>query len=305
MKKSKVIIALSAFLVSLNFFGQQDPQYTQYMYNMHIINPAYAGSKETLSIGVLGRIQWVNIEGAPKTYTLSAHAPFGKNVGLGISVIADKIGPVKEQNIYADFSYTLKTSEEGNLAFGLKGGFTLHNLDALSLTTIDPETQSNLDLQNKTLPNIGAGVFYYTHKFYAGLSLPNILETKHFENKNGIIEASENAHYFLTGGYVFDLSENLKFKPSTMVKATSGTPLSVDLSANFLLNDKLELGASYRLGDAISALINFSVTKDFRVGYAYDYTTSNLGNFNSGSHEVFLLWDLDFSRDNVVSPRFF
>lgn len=305
MKKSSLLIVLGALFLSLNSYGQQDPQYTQYMYNMNIVNPAYAGSKETLSIGVLGRVQWVNIEGAPKTYTLSAHAPFGKNVGLGLSVIADNIGPVKEQNIYADFSYTLKTSEEAKLAFGLKAGFTLHNLDALSLTTINPETQSNLDLQNKTLPNIGAGVFYYTDRFYAGLSLPNILETKHFENKNGITEASENAHYFLTSGYVFDLSENLKFKPSTMVKASPGSPLSVDLSANFLLNDKLELGASYRLDDAISGLISFSVTKDFRIGYAYDYTTSNLGDFNAGSHEVFLLWDLDFSRDNVVSPRFF
>ncbi len=305
MKKITSILILGFLLVSIKSFGQQDPQYTQYMYNMNVLNPAYAGSKDVISIGVLGRLQWVNIEGAPKTFTLSAHAPVGKKVGLGISVISDEIGPVKEQNLYVDFSYTIKTSEEGNLAFGLKGGFTFHNLDALALTTIDPTEPLLLELQNRTMPNIGAGMFYYTEKFYAGLSLPNILESRHFEKGNGVFEASEKAHYFLTSGYVFDISEKLKLKPSALAKIAPGTPLSLDLSANLLFNEKIEFGLSYRLDDSISGLVNFGVTKDFRIGYAYDYTTSNLGDFNSGSHEVFLLWDLDFSRDKVVSPRFF
>lgn len=305
MKKFKLILMLIIVFISIDSFSQQDPEYTQYMYNMNVLNPAYAGSKGTLSLGLLGRVQWVNIDGAPKTLTLSAHAPIDKNVGLGISIIADKIGPVKEQNVYADFSYTIKTSEEGKLAFGLKGGFTFHNLDALSLTTIDPDDPSSLDLINKTFPNFGAGAFYYTDNYYVGLSLPNILESKHFEKDNGVYKASEKAHYFLTGGYVFKLSENVKFKPSTMAKIAAGTPLSIDLSANFLINERVELGVSYRLDDSISGLVNFSVTNDFKIGYAYDYTTSNLGDFNSGSHEVFLLWDLDLSRDNVVSPRFF
>jgi type IX secretion system PorP/SprF family membrane protein len=272
---------------------------------MNVLNPAYAGSKGTLSIGVLGRTQWVGIDGAPKTFTLAAHAPFGEKVGLGFSAIVDEIGPVKEQNLFADFSYTIRTSDVGKLAFGIKAGFTFHNLNEASLIAIDPNDPSIIDFDDRTFPNFGAGAFYYTNQFYVGLSLPNILETKHFDRNNGITKASEKAHFFLTSGYVFDVSESLKFKPSVMAKAAGGAPLSVDISANFLLNEKLELGASYRLDDSISGLISFLVTNDFRLGYAYDYTTSNLGDFNSGSHEVFLLWDIDLSRDNVVSPRFF
>ena len=305
MKKFTLFLALITLLLSINSYAQQDPQYTQYMYNMNVLNPAYAGSKGTLSIGLLGRTQWVGIDGAPKTFTLSAHAPFGEKVGLGLSAIVDKIGPVKEQNVFADFSYTIKTSEEGKLAFGIKTGFTFHNLNEASLIAIDPNDPSVLDFDNRTLFNFGAGAFYYTDKFYVGFSLPNVLETKHFERNHGVTKASEKAHYFLTSGYVFDASENLKFKPSVMVKAAGGAPLSIDLSANFLLNEKFEFGASYRLDDSISGLVSFLVTQDFRLGYAYDYTTSNLGDFNSGSHEVVLLWDVDLSRDKVISPRFF
>jgi len=305
MKRIKLFLVLSLVLLSINFYGQQDPQYTQYMYNMNVLNPAYAGSKQTLSIGVLGRTQWTGIDGAPKTLTFSAHAPVGEKLGLGISVIADKIGPLKEQNLFADFSYTINTSEEGKLAFGLKAGFTFHNLDALALTSIDPNDPTHLDFDNRVLPNFGAGAFYYTNKFYVGLSLPNVLETKHFEKSNSVTSASEKMHYFLTGGYVFDASENLKFKPSVMLKAAPGVPLSVDVSTNFLINERFELGASYRLDDSIGGLASFLVTDDLRIGYAYDYTTTNLGDLNSGSHEVFFSWDVDLSRDNVISPRFF
>jgi len=305
MKRIKLFLVLSLVLLSINFYGQQDPQYTQYMYNINVLNPAYAGSKQTLSIGVLGRTQWTGIDGAPKTLTFSAHAPVGEKLGLGVSIISDKIGPLKEQNLFADFSYTINTSEEGKLAFGLKAGFTFHNLDALALTSIDPNDPTYLDFDNRVLPNFGAGAFYYTNKFYVGLSLPNVLETKHFEKSNSVTSASEKMHYFLTSGYVFDASENLKFKPSVMLKAAPGIPLSVDVSANFLINEKFELGASYRLDDSIGGLASFLVTNDLRIGYAYDYTTTNLGDLNSGSHEVFLLWDVDLSRDNVISPRFF
>jgi len=170
----------------------------------------------------------------------------------------------------------------------------------------DPNDDLFRDNINDVYPNFGAGVFYYTDKFYAGLSAPNLLETVHFDKESGVIaKASEKMHYFVTTGYVFDLSETLKFKPSVMAKAVSGSPLSMDLSANFLMNDRLELGASYRFGDSVSGLVNFGVTPDLRIGYAYDYTTTNLGNYNSGTHEMFLLWDIDFSKKNLKSPRFF
>ena len=167
----------------------------------------------------------------------------------------------------------------------------------------DPLFSENL---NQTHPNFGAGAFYYTDNFYVGLSMPNMLETRHFEKKNGIItNASEKMHYFLTSGYVFDISDDLKLKPSVMLKAVSGAPLSIDLSVNALVYDTLELGLSWREGDSVSAMINFLISTNLRLGYAYDYTLTNLGDLNSGSHEVFLLYNVDLSRGSLKSPRFF
>lgn len=306
MKKVKLLFLLVAFITASLSYGQQDAQYTQYMYNMNVLNPAYAGSQGTLSIGLLGRTQWVGIDGAPSTMTAVIHAPVGRNVGLGFSAIADKIGPVKEQNIYADFSYTIETSDEGRLAFGVKGGFTSQNIDFFKLSTNqanDPLISDNL---NEIYPNFGAGAFYYTDKFYVGLSMPNMLETRHFKRGNGIISsASEKMHYFLTSGYVFDISDDLKLKPSTMLKAVSGAPLSIDLSANALFYNFFELGLAWRVDDSISGMMNFLVSPNLRVGYAYDYTLSNLGDYNTGSHEVFMLYDIDLSKRNLKSPRFF
>jgi len=310
MKRIILVMALLLSCFAVEMRAQQDPQYTQYMYNMNIVNPAYAGSRGTLSIGLLGRTQWVGISDAPKTATLSIHAPVGKNLAAGFSAIADTYGPVNEQNIYVDLSYTITTSEEGRFAFGLKGGITLFDVGLLS-DIIPPQTVPGVDRLfqddiNEIFPNFGAGVYYYTDKFYAGLSAPNLLETKHLEKQSGTItRASEKMHYFFTSGYVFDLSETLKLKPSFMAKAVSGAPLSLDVTANMLFNDRLELGLNYRLDDSIGGLVNFGVTPDLRIGYAYDYTTSNLGNFNSGTHEMFLLWDIDFSKKNLKSPRFF
>ncbi|MFK5958264.1 MAG: type IX secretion system membrane protein PorP/SprF [Lutibacter sp.] len=306
MKKIKILTFTICVLITSLAFGQQDAQYTQYMYNMNILNPAYAGSEGTLSIGLLGRTQWVGISGAPKTMTAAIHAPVGKNVGLGLSVISDKIGPVKEQNAYVDFSYTLQVSDNARLAFGLKGGFTFQNIDFFKLSisqTEDPLFAENL---NKSYPNFGVGTFYYTDKFYVGLSVPNMLATRHFEKRSGIVsKAIENSHYFLTSGYVFNMSDNLKLKPSIMLKGAKGSPLSIDLSLNALLLSTVEGGLSWRMDDSVSGMINFKVTPTLRIGYAYDYTLSNLGDFNSGSHEVFLLYDVDLSRGDFKSPRFF
>ena len=300
MRKIQIIISLFTLLSVSSIFGQQDAQYTQYMYNMVILNPAYAGSKGVPAIGLLGRTQWVGVDGAPQTATLSFNSPIGKATGLGLSIIHDEIGPVKENNIYADFSYTIFTGEEGRLAFGLKAGVTL--LDIGYLDTVDPDPLN--EPVNQASPNFGAGIYYYTDKFYAGLSAPNFLETRHLESGNGYVStASEKMHYFLTAGYVFELSDNLLLKPSTMFKATSGAPLSVDLSANLLVNQMFEVGLSYRFDDSISGMVGFQVNNDFRIGYAYDYTTSNFGDYNSGSHEVILLFE--FNRRNIKSPRFF
>ena len=283
-------------------FSQQDPQYTQYMYNMNVLNPAYAGSKGITSIGVLGRTQWVGVEGAPRTVTLSGHSPMGKAVGLGMSIIHDEIGPVKEDNVFADFSYTIFTSDVGRLAFGLKAGVTFLDVRETIMVEDEPDPL-NIPL-HQTSPNFGAGVYYYTNKFYLGLSAPNFIETKHLEKEGGVVStASEKMHFFLTSGYVFDIADNLKLKPSTMLKATSGAPISLDLSLNLLVDERVELGLSHRIDDSISGIIGFQVNNDFRVGYAYDYTTTRFGNFNSGTHEIMLLFD--FNKKNIKSPRFF
>lgn len=310
MMNRKITIALIGLLLWItDSYGQQDPQYTQYMYNMNIVNPAYAGSRGTLSLGLLGRSQWTNVNGGPKTMTFDAHAPVGKKVGMGLSIIADEIGPAKEQNIYGDFSYTVSTSQEGRLAFGLKAGVTLLNVNLLDVvlpqtaTGDDPLFDENI---NDAFPNIGAGVYYYNDKFYAGFSVPNILKSEHLDKDNINTKASEEVHYFLTAGYVFNLSSTTKLKPSFMVKGVTGAPISFDINANVLLYDRFELGASYRYEDSVSLLFNFGVTRSFRVGYAYDYTISDFSNSNTGgSHEVMLLYDIDFTKKNLKSPRFF
>lgn len=306
MKRVAIILGTLTIL-SINFiYSQQDPQYTQYMYNMHIVNPAYAGSEGTLNIGLLHRTQWVGLDGAPKTTVAAINAPIKKNIGMGLSVFADEIGPVKEQNVFVDVSYTIQTSDYGNLAFGLKGGFSF--LDA-QLSTLDlgddiPDDVFNNDI-NDSYANFGAGAFYYTDHFYAGLSMPNMLNQFHLNRKGGVISsASEKMHYYLTSGYVFEMNDNLKLKPSVLLKGVEGAPLSIDLAGNVLINNKFELGVSWRIDDSLNALMNIEVANGFRIGYAYDYTLSNLGDFNSGSHEVILLITISNSR-NGLSPRFF
>ena len=300
MKNIKKIFILAFIHIGINLFGQQDPQYSQYTYNMNVINPAYAGSKGVLSLGILGRSQWVGIEGAPRTLTVSAHSPIGKSVGFGLSVIADRIGPVRETNVYSDISYTIITSEEARLAFGIKAGITSLQVDALLSNVSDP---LNVPI-NKTSPNIGAGLFYYTNKFYAGFSIPNFLETRYLEKSGGIVStASDKMHYFFTSGYVFDIYDNLKIKPSTMIRAVKGAPISIDISGNFLWEEKFELGISYRLDKSFSGMVGFLINDDMRMGYTYDMSITNFGNFNSGSHEIMLL--IDFNKRKLKSPRFF
>jgi type IX secretion system PorP/SprF family membrane protein len=305
MKKYRLIFAVILFTISAQ--SQQNPQYTQYVYNMNIINPAYAGSNDALSLNFLARTQWVGIDGAPQTLTLGGHSPLGKNLGLGLSVIIDKIGPVQEQNIYADFSYTLNLKNDAKLAFGLKAGVTAFNLCLDCLISVDQESLDFMDrAANKTLPNIGAGLFYYTNTFYLGFAMPNLLETFHFEKTgNQITNGSEKTHFFLNSGYVFDFNRDVKLKPSIMVKAAQGAPLSIDFSANALIYEKLEFGLSYRLTESVSALVNVKARKNLRIGYAYDYTLTTLGDFNSGSHEIFLLFNFESDRNRIRSPRFF
>ncbi|MDG5490912.1 type IX secretion system membrane protein PorP/SprF [Psychroserpens sp. SPM9] len=300
MKKFYIIIVL---LIATQVYGQQDPQYTQYMYNMNVINPAYAGSKENLSFGLLYRSQWAGIDGAPQTGTFFGHLPVGEKVGLGLSIISDEVGPIKETNVYADFSYTLQLGGEHRLAFGLKAGATFHDIGLADIDLIDPNDPFFQNI-NTTTPNIGAGFFYYTDNYYLAASVPNILNSVHLD-ANGNKLGSEEAHYFVTGGYVFQLSPNTKLKPSFLVKSAFSAPTSFDANLNALFFEKLEIGASYRLDDSFSGLINFAITPSVRIGYAYDSVTSDIKKYAPASHEFLLLFDLNFPKKVSRSPRYF
>ncbi|WP_394805713.1 PorP/SprF family type IX secretion system membrane protein [Nonlabens ulvanivorans] len=311
MNKLLTIILLFAFAKAVT--AQQDPQYTQYMYNPITINPAYAGNRGVMSVVGLHRSQWVGLDGAPRTQSLSLHTPIeNSRVGLGLSVVNDEIGPSDETYIAADFSYTLPVGDEARLSFGLKGGVHLLNVDFTKLNifnTSDPRLQENID--NKLSPTVGLGLYYHTDRFYVGLSTPNVLQTNHFDDSNDTSAttfiAEERIHYFATAGYVFDLNDDIKFKPTTLVKMVNGSPLQVDLTANFLFNEKLTLGAAYRWSAAISGLVGFQLSDQMMIGFAYDRETTELGNalYNDGSYELFVRFELFNSYDRIITPRFF
>lgn len=301
------IVQIVILFVGVFAFAQQDPNYTQYMYNMSVMNPAYAGSKENLSMGLLYRKQWVEIENAPTTATFFGHSPVGKNVGMGLSVISDKIGPVEENNVYGDFSYTLKLGREHKLALGLKAGITMHKVglfDKVYPTLPDADDPAFIENINNSYFNFGSGFFYYTNKYYLGFSVPNMIKSKHLDY-NGTEYGSEVSHYFLTGGYVFDLTESVKFKPFFMMKSAFEAPTSFDLSTNFLFNQKFEIGATYRLEDSFGAMVNYAITPNLKIGYAYDHIVSDLKVTTPSSHEIILLFDLNFPKKVSSSPRFF
>ena len=298
-----VLLCLSGTLLS----AQQDAQYTQYMYNTVSVNPGYAGSRGHLTIGALHRSQWVGLDGAPTTQTFNIHSPIGyRGVGLGLSVVNDKIGPTSETNFDIDFSYTIYTSDEGRLSFGLKAGANLLDVkfSELNQFTTDPNLAANID--NRFSPNFGAGVYYHNRKFYAGLSVPRFLETAHFD-ETSLSEAKEQMNFYFITGYVWDINTNLKFKPTILTKVAQGAPLQVDLSANFMLNDKFIVGAAYRWDAALSGKLGFNISEGFLIGLGYDREITELGSaaFNDGSFEVILRYDFISSEGNLKSPRFF
>ncbi|MHC0447613.1 PorP/SprF family type IX secretion system membrane protein [Flavobacterium sp. 3-218] len=292
---------------SIAGFAQQDSQFTQYMYNTININPAYAGSRGALSIFGLYRTQWVGLEGAPETSSFSVNTPLSNsNLGLGVSVVNDKIGPTNENTFSADLSYTVPVSATSKLSFGIKGTANLFNLDINKLDVKDQGDPQLQDLNNKFTPNVGAGIYWHSDKAYVGLSIPNFIESNRYDNADVAI-FKEKINYYLIAGYVFNLDkyEYIKFKPALLTKMVEGAPLQVDLSANFLFYDKFTVGASYRWSASLSAMVGFQITDGLFAGYAYDRETTRLNNFNSGSHEIFLRFDLFNNYDQITSPRFF
>lgn len=307
----KYLIFTGIILFSIKGTAQQDPLFTQYMYNMSVINPAYATDNPgMLNLGGIYRSQWVGIDGAPSTASFFAHTPLSERVEVGLSIVHDEIGDViKENNITADFAYVLPLDDNNNkLSFGVKGGITTFDGNISRLQTNQPNDPAFQDI-NELFPVFGVGAFWFGDNHYLGLSAPNLFTSKHLENEQGLRAlGEENVHYFLTGGYVFDLAQDFKLKPAFMARGVEGAPLSIDITANVLMFNRLEAGIGYRWDESLTGLINFAVTPGLRVGYAYDYTTSNLGNYNDGTHEFLLLFDLDLfglSKGYDKSPRFF
>lgn len=302
--KAKILIVFLICGYMAN--AQQQPQYTQYMYNTMSINPAYTGSLGTLDIVGTYRSQWVGIDGAPVTQNLGIHSPLNYNrIGIGLNIQNDALGPANQTFANANFSYSLQIAPTTQLALGLKAGAKLFNVDfskGTFQTPGDPLLSENIE--NRITPTIGAGAYLYTNNWYIGLSIPDFMSSDYFDDNDQAV-AKEELQYYLIGGYVFDLNRQLKFKPAFLAKYTHGLPLVIDISANFLFLERFSLGASYRFEDAVSALAGFQITESFFVGYSYDYTTTGFSSYNSGTHEAILRFTLPQKNKRINSPRYF
>lgn len=310
MKKNIRILILALVGVISGVQAQQDPLFTNYMYNMSIVNPAYTTSDVgTINAGLLHRRQYSTVDG-PVSTSLFGHVAVNDKIEVGISYFNDNTDDVyKANDINADFAYKLALANENVLSFGIKAGMRANSYNGGNLNLQDPNDPA-FDTWSKTNANIGAGAYLNGEKYYVGLSSPNLVASELSNQDNLDNPEKRDMHAYLTGGYVFTLSETVKFKPATMIRYTKSTPVSIDITANFLLFERLELGAAYRISESVSGLINFRVLDNLRLGYAYDYTANSdsalTNTVTGGSHEFLLLYDLNIlSKKYDKSPRFF
>lgn len=303
--KNKVHFLLLFLVYTFDVSAQQESQYSQYMYNTMTFNAGYTGSREVASIIGLYRTQWVGLDGAPTTMNFSIQSPVGSRAnGIGLDVVSDQIGPAKNIGLMASFAYTILGSTDVKYSFGICGGFDNFSVD-YSLLNIENPDPNFVGEMSQFSPNVGAGFYVYSHNWYIGVSVPRLLKTNFYDDVKETTYSQSSQIYFILG-YVFDLNPYLKLKPAALVKAVNGAPLGVDISASFLINDKFTIGGAYRWDAAFSALAGFQVTNGIQIGYAYDHDTTNIGNYNAGSHEIFLRFDLiSRSQSRIVSPRFF
>jgi len=307
IKKISIISFLT--LGSLTVSAQQVPMYTHYMYNTLVINPAYAGSRDALTVTGLYRTQWVGFSGAPVIQTLTAHAPLkNQHLGLGFSVVNDKRNST---SVVVDFAYKMQLTAKSKLALGISGGMNLFQAQLSSLNLdqqTDPTFQNNIN--NRVIPNFGFGAYYSRERFYAGISAPSLLQNNYsiVTNADGsTLIGKEQRTYYLIAGTVIKISDNLAFKPTTLIKVTAGAPIQADLTASFIIVKKLTLGIMYRSGDAAGALIGFDITNQFHLGYSYDWSYGlKTSVYNQGSHELMLRYDFIYgSKKQIHSPRYF
>jgi type IX secretion system PorP/SprF family membrane protein len=312
MKNINISLVLVATFGFTTMQAQQAPMYTHYMYNTLSINPAYAGSRDALTITGLHRSQWVDFKGAPVTQTLTLHSPIrNEHIGLGLSVSNDKIGPTNNTAIFGDFAYMMKLTKKSKLALGLSAGANIFqgNMSTLALDNqTDPIFQS--DIRNRVTPNFGFGAYYSQERFYAGVSIPNILQNNYSVINlpdGSTLTGKEQRHYFFIAGGMIKISDNLEFKPTTLVKMTPAAPIQADITASFVIMKKLLVGAMYRSGDAVGGLIGIDLTEQLHLGYSYDWSYGlNTSKYNKGSHELILRYDFIYSsKKQIHSPRYF
>ena len=305
--RKRVVLALLILGMGSQAYAQFEPQFTQYMFNEMFINPAYAGSREHLAMTALYRNQWVGMDGAPKTQTFSAHAPLrNEKIGLGLSLLHEEIGVTKDLSVFGSYAYRIPMSK-GFFSMAVSGGIIHHQEQLLEVKTQDQGDYSFMGTPRLTVPNMGFGTYYSSRNYYVGLSIPRMLQNK-VDAVTGKGSSKVNIpywHYYLMGGYVFTLNENVKLKPTAMVKVVSGAPLVADLGAHMLLNETLWIGGSYRTSDSWAAVIQIQLSKQMRLGYSFDYTLTDLNNYNSGTHEITLGYDFSFDKNKVVTPRYF
>lgn len=305
MKFLKWNICWLLLCVPLLLRAQQESLYSQYMFNSLPLNPAYAGSHEYLSATVIARKQWLKIDGAPSTQTLSVHAPIYKSkMGLGLTAVNDQIGVTSNTGLYAAYAYRIKF-EKSILSLGLQAGFTnyVSRFSQLEVRTPNDPAFATDDVRF-FLPNFGAGVYYYTNKFYAGFSVPHILD--HLGSKSNVAyNAVQYQHYFLTGGFVTNLSPQLKLKPSVLVRAVQGAPIQADINTTLMINDVLWVGLSYRTATSLNFIVQAMLTDQLSLGYAYDAPLNKIRTVSTASHEIMLNYRFVFFRKNVIAPRYF
>jgi len=304
------IAAFTLFLsTGLSFYGfsQQDPVYTQYMNNLLTIQPAYAGISGSLNITGISRAQWVGFEGAPNTNTLTINGPLRRfNVGLGLSIVNDKWGPIRQNGIYVDYAYRVKLRQDQFLSFGLKGGFNIYQAYLTDIVVNDPnDPVFAYDVNFKFLPNLGVGIMWHSDRFFLGVSSPKILKNR-IQSQNTETVYREVLHFYGMGGYVFFLSDVLKFKPTILYRWAERTPSFADFSGSFLLYDRVWIGATYRLKNSYGLIFQFNVNTQLKFGYSYDQTTFHPTQVNSGTHEFLISYDFIYSRrGRQVVPRYF
>jgi type IX secretion system PorP/SprF family membrane protein len=299
----------ASLLMGAGLMAQQDPMFSMYMWNMMTLNPGYAGSNDVLNVTALSRVQWTSINGAPVTHSLSGHSPINRrSLGLGGSVVNDHIGRSNTLSAFADISYRIRLSRTTRLAFGLKAGINHASIANTRVENTDPTDPTFMsDISGRVSPNFGFGTYLWSKKGYVGLSVPKLLRNYLARaGDSGMLTAfqQEVTHLFLTGGYVLPLG-TMKLRPSVMVRATEGVPLSIDVSANLFIHDRFSVGAMYRNGSNVSSMLSIQLNDQFRAGYAYDMGLRSYNQRGAGTHEIMFSYDPVFTRDRVRSPRYF